>query len=88
MASVWTGVITFGLVSIPVKLYVAARPETVSFNQLHAVCRSRLRQKLFCPTCERDVESIDTTAGAAALAMSAPRTHDAIAISALSISSC
>jgi DNA end-binding protein Ku len=56
MASVWTGVITFGLVSIPVKLYVAARPETVSFNQLHAVCRSRLRQKLFCPTCERDVE--------------------------------
>jgi DNA end-binding protein Ku len=28
----------------------------VSFNQLHAVCRSRLRQKLFCPTCERDVE--------------------------------
>jgi DNA end-binding protein Ku len=56
MASVWTGVITFGLVSIPVKLYVAARPETVSFNQLHSVCRSRLRQKLFCPTHERDVE--------------------------------
>jgi DNA end-binding protein Ku len=56
MASVWTGVVTFGLVSIPVKLYVAARPETVSFNQLHAVCRTRLRQKLFCPTCERDVE--------------------------------
>jgi DNA end-binding protein Ku len=56
MASVWTGVITFGLVSIPVKLYVAARPETVSFNQLHSVCQSRLRQKLYCPTCERDVE--------------------------------
>ncbi len=56
MASVWTGVVTFGLVSIPVKLYVAARPETVSFNQLHSVCQSRLRQKLYCPTCERDVE--------------------------------
>ena len=56
MASVWTGVVTFGLVSIPIKLYVAARPETVSFNQLHSVCRSRLRQKLYCPTCERDVE--------------------------------
>jgi DNA end-binding protein Ku len=56
MASVWTGVVTFGLVSIPVKLYVAARPETVSFNQLHSVCNSRLKQKLFCPTCERDVE--------------------------------
>src|SRR5215471_15479062 len=56
MASVWAGVVTFGLVSIPIKLYVAARPETVSFNQLHSVCHSRLRQKLYCPTCERDVE--------------------------------
>jgi DNA end-binding protein Ku len=63
MASVWTGVITFGLVSIPVKLYVAARPETVSFNQLHAVCQSRLRQKLYCPTCERDVERSEIVKG-------------------------
>jgi DNA end-binding protein Ku len=63
MASVWTGVITFGLVSIPVKLYVAARPQTVSFNQLHAVCRSRLRQKLYCPTCERDVERSEIVKG-------------------------
>lgn len=63
MASVWTGVVTFGLVSIPVKLYVAARPETVSFNQLHSVCGSRLRQKLFCPTCERDVERAEIVKG-------------------------
>jgi DNA end-binding protein Ku len=63
MASVWTGVVTFGLVSIPVKLYVAARPETVSFNQLHAPCQSRLRQKLYCPTCERDVERAEIVRG-------------------------
>ncbi len=63
MASVWTGVVTFGLVSIPVKLYVAARPETVSFNQLHAACGSRLRQKLHCPTCERDVERAEIVKG-------------------------
>lgn len=63
MASVWTGVITFGLVSIPVKLYVAARPETVSFNQLHSVCHSRLKQKLHCPTCERDVERAEIARG-------------------------
>jgi DNA end-binding protein Ku len=63
MASVLAGVITFGLVSIPVKLYVAARPETVSFNQLHSVCRSRLRQKLYCPTCERDVERSEIVKG-------------------------
>src|SRR5713101_3046155 len=63
MASVLTGVVTFGLVSIPVKLYVAARPETVSFNQLHSVCNTRLRQKLFCPTCERDVERNEIVKG-------------------------
>jgi DNA end-binding protein Ku len=60
---VWTGVVTFGLVSIPVKLYVAARPETVSFNQLHSVCHTRLRQKLYCPTCERDVERNEIVKG-------------------------
>lgn len=63
MASVWAGVVTFGLVSIPVKLYVAARPETVSFNQLHAVCRSRLNQKLYCQTCGRDVERSEIVKG-------------------------
>jgi DNA end-binding protein Ku len=63
MASVWAGVVSFGLVSIPVKLYVAARPETVSFNQLHSVCHSRLRQKLYCPTCERDVERSEIVKG-------------------------
>lgn len=63
MASVWSGVVTFGLVSIPVKLYVAARPETVSFNQLHSVCHSRLRQKLYCPSCERDVERAEIVKG-------------------------
>jgi DNA end-binding protein Ku len=63
MASVWAGVVSFGLVSIPVKLYVAARPETVSFNQLHSVCHSRLRQKLYCPTCERDVERAEIVKG-------------------------
>jgi DNA end-binding protein Ku len=63
MASVWTGVVTFGLVSIPVKLYVAARPETVSFNQLHSVCHSRLKQKLSCPTCDKDVERAEIVRG-------------------------
>src|SRR4029450_3331298 len=38
-------------------------PETVSFNQLHAVCQSRLRQKLYCPTCERDVERSEIVKG-------------------------
>jgi DNA end-binding protein Ku len=49
MASViWKGHITFGLVSIPVKLTAAARSETLSFNQLHKKDHSRVKQVLFC----------------------------------------
>ena len=50
------GTISFGLVSIPVKLYTAASSGNVSFNQLHATCGSRIRQQQFCPTCNEQVE--------------------------------
>jgi DNA end-binding protein Ku len=50
------GTISFGLVSIPVKLYTAASSGNVSFNQLHGVCGSRIRQQTFCPTCNQTVE--------------------------------
>ena len=54
-ASVWSGYITFGLISIPVKLFSAARSESISFNQLHRDCGSRLKQQLICPVHERVV---------------------------------
>lgn len=44
-----TGTISFGLVSIPVKLFTAASSESISFNMLHASCGGRLKQQLFCP---------------------------------------
>src|SRR4051812_9958778 len=47
-STVWKGHLTFGLVSLPVKLFSAARSETVSFNQLHAADHSRVKQTLFC----------------------------------------
>ena len=47
-STVWKGHLTFGLVSLPVKLFSAARGETVSFNQLHAADHSRVKQVLFC----------------------------------------
>jgi DNA end-binding protein Ku len=56
MAATWKGALTFGLVSVQIQLSPAARTERISFNQLHKVCRSRLRQPLFCPTCNRMVE--------------------------------
>ena len=47
-STVWKGHLTFGLVSFPVKLYSAARGESISFNQLHKTDGSRVRQVLFC----------------------------------------
>ncbi|HXC34200.1 MAG TPA: Ku protein, partial [Verrucomicrobiae bacterium] len=61
--TVWKGYITFGLISIPVRLYAAARGERISFNQLHSVCHSRLKQPLFCPVCNRQVERSEIVKG-------------------------
>ena len=46
---VGNGNISFGLVSIPVRLFPATRSKAVSFNLLHAKDLSRIQQKIFCP---------------------------------------
>jgi len=56
VAASWKGFLTFGMISIPIELSPAARSERISFNQLHAVCHTRLKQPLFCPTCDKFVE--------------------------------
>jgi DNA end-binding protein Ku len=61
--SIGSGTISFGLVSIPVRLYVATSSESLSFNMLHEPCRSRIKQQLFCPTCERVVERSEIVKG-------------------------
>jgi DNA end-binding protein Ku len=55
-AASWKGFLSFGLVTIPIRLSPAARTERISFNQLHTVCHSRIRQPQFCPVCNRAVE--------------------------------
>jgi DNA end-binding protein Ku len=55
-STVWKGYISFGLVSVPVRLYAAAREEHVSFNQIHSECGGRIKQQIYCPQCERVVE--------------------------------
>ena len=62
-ASTWKGYLTFGLISIPIRLSPAARTERISFNQLHKVCHTRLKQPLFCPTCDRMVERSEVEKG-------------------------
>ena len=54
--SIGSGTISFGLVSIPVKLYTAASSGGVSFNLLHAKCGSRIKQQTFCPVCNEVIE--------------------------------
>jgi DNA end-binding protein Ku len=50
----WKGAISFGMVSIPIKVYSATEEKDVRFNMLHAADHSRVKQKLFCA--EEDVE--------------------------------
>jgi DNA end-binding protein Ku len=54
--SIWNGVISFGMVSIPVKLYTATEDKDISFNLLHKECGSKLKQLRWCPVHERAVE--------------------------------
>ena len=61
--SVWKGYLTFGLISIPIRLFPAARSERIGLNQLHKVCHSRIRMPLFCPTCNRMVERSEIVKG-------------------------
>lgn len=61
--AIWTGVITFGMVSIPVKLYTATENKDISFNQLHRDCKGRIKQFNSCPTCDRKLESEEIEKG-------------------------
>ncbi len=48
-ASVWSGYLTFGLISMPVRLFSGARSNGISFNQLHRTDHHRVKQQLICP---------------------------------------
>jgi DNA end-binding protein Ku len=62
-ASVWKGMISFGLVSIPIRLYVAARTKRTYLHQIHDKCNTRLKQPLYCPTCDRMVDRSEVIKG-------------------------
>jgi DNA end-binding protein Ku len=62
--SIATGTISFGLVSIPVRLYAATQPaSSISFNLLHAKCGSRLKQQYVCSQDGEKVERDDMVKG-------------------------
>jgi DNA end-binding protein Ku len=60
----WKGYLKISLVNIPIKVFPATDPgATLSFNQLHAECRTRIQQKRWCPHCEREVPNTDIVKG-------------------------
>jgi DNA end-binding protein Ku len=62
-STVWKGHLTFGLLSLPVKLYSAARTESVSFNQLHKADHSRVKQVLYCQLEDKPIQRADIVKG-------------------------
>ena len=61
--AIGSGTISFGLVSIPVRLYVATHSEQLHFHMLHEKCGTRVRQHLYCPHCKRTIERSETVRG-------------------------
>ncbi len=60
----WKGYLKISLVNIPVRVFPATdAAATISFNQLHRECRTRIQQKKWCPTCEREVTQADLVKG-------------------------
>jgi DNA end-binding protein Ku len=61
--AIWSGSISFGMVSIPVKLYGATESKDISFHLLHATDGTRLKQVRWCPTDEVEVPWSETVRG-------------------------
>src|ERR1700685_4744084 len=62
-ASVWSGYLTFGLISMPVRLFSGARSSSISFNQLHRTDHHRVKQQLICPLDNQVLERSDIVKG-------------------------
>ena len=60
----WKGYLKVSLVTIPVRVYPATESSaTISFNQLHAECQTKIQQKKWCPKCEREITSAEVVKG-------------------------
>src|SRR5438128_396641 len=62
-ASVWSGYLTFGLSSMPVRLFSGARSSGISFHMLHRDDLTRIKQQLYCPNDNRVVERSEIVKG-------------------------
>jgi len=60
----WKGFLKVSLVNIPIKVFPATESSgTISFNQLHGECQTRIQQKRWCPKCDREVPQSEIAKG-------------------------
>ncbi|MDF2699424.1 MAG: Ku protein [Haloplasmataceae bacterium] len=59
----WKGSISFGLIYIPISLYVATSEESIGFNMLHKECNNRIKYKKVCEFCDQEIKSGDIVKG-------------------------
>ena len=62
-SSVWTGYLTFGLISMPVRLFSGARGTRISFHMLHREDNTRVKQQLYCPADGKVIERSEIVKG-------------------------
>lgn len=63
MRSLWKGFLSFGLVNIPVRLYVATEKKDLKFRYLHQECMTPVQYQKRCPTCNKDLENEEIVYG-------------------------
>lgn len=63
MRAIWKGAISFGLVSITVRLYAATEEKSVRFHQVHRTDGGRVRHRRICSTCDTEVAMLDIAKG-------------------------
>jgi DNA end-binding protein Ku len=60
----WKGFLRVSLVNIPIKVFPATESSgTISFNQLHNACQTRIQQKRWCPSCNKEVANTELAKG-------------------------
>jgi len=63
MRTLWKGAVSFGLVNIPVKMYVATEKKDLKFNYLHSECMSPIQYRKYCPHCDREIKTEEIVRG-------------------------
>ncbi|MGS0744859.1 non-homologous end joining protein Ku [Syntrophomonas erecta subsp. sporosyntropha] len=63
LRTLWKGAVSFGLVNIPVKMYVATENKDIKFNYLHRECMGPIQYRKWCSQCDREISSEEIVRG-------------------------